>query len=82
MSSYDGFGDPVSYVEVFEGKMDFLAASDAMKCRAFQIALEGSARLWYRQLKLKSIDNYQQLCHMFINQFFARQLLKLPLSHL
>lgn len=67
MSSYDGSGDPVSYVEVFEGKIDFLVTSDAMKYRAFQIALEGLARLWYRQLKPKSIDSYQQLCRMFIN---------------
>ncbi|XP_022152851.1 uncharacterized protein LOC111020475 [Momordica charantia] len=82
MSSYDGSGDPISYVEVFEGKMDFLAVSDAMKCGAFQITLEGSTRLWYRQLKLRSIDSYQQLRRLFINQFSTRQFLKLPLSHL
>ncbi|XP_022149029.1 uncharacterized protein LOC111017548 [Momordica charantia] len=62
--------------------MDFLAASDAIKCRAFQIALEGSVRLWYQQLKPRSIDSYQQLRRLFINQFSARQLLKLPPSHL
>lgn len=82
MNSYDSSGDPFSYFEVFEGKIDFLATSYAMKCQAFQIALEGTTRLWYRQLNPKSIDSYQQLRRMFINQFSARQLLKLPSSHL
>ncbi|XP_022159079.1 uncharacterized protein LOC111025521 [Momordica charantia] len=50
MKPYDGSKDPKDYVEVFEDLMDFQAATDAIKCRAFQIALTGSARLWYRRL--------------------------------
>ncbi|XP_022159160.1 uncharacterized protein LOC111025585 [Momordica charantia] len=42
MKPYDGSKDPKDYVEVFESLMDFQAASDAIKCRAFQIALTGA----------------------------------------
>ncbi|XP_022158414.1 uncharacterized protein LOC111024904 [Momordica charantia] len=49
--------------------MDFQAATDAIKCRAFQIALTGSARLWYRRLPARSISTYSQLRKEFISQF-------------
>lgn len=54
MNSYDPSGDLISYFKVFEGNIDFLAASDTMNCQTFQVALEGLARLCYMQLKPKS----------------------------
>ncbi|XP_022158583.1 uncharacterized protein LOC111025038 [Momordica charantia] len=61
MKPYDESKDLKDYVEVFEGLMDFQAATDAINCRAFQIALTGSARLWYRRLAARSISTYSQL---------------------
>ncbi|XP_022150613.1 uncharacterized protein LOC111018708, partial [Momordica charantia] len=79
---YDGSKDPKDYVEVFEGLMDFHAASDAIKCRAFQIALTGSARLWYRRLPARSISTYSQLRREFLAQFSSRQYGKKTETHL
>ncbi|XP_022156088.1 uncharacterized protein LOC111023060 [Momordica charantia] len=82
MKSYDGSKDPKDYVEVFEGLMDFQAATDAIKCRAFQIALTGSARLWYRRLPARSISTYSQLRKEFISQFFSRHYDRKTTTHL
>lgn len=58
MKFYDGSSDSNDYAEVFEGPMEFQVASDAIKCQAFQIALTGNARLWYRELQARSISTY------------------------
>ncbi|XP_022151719.1 uncharacterized protein LOC111019634 [Momordica charantia] len=82
MKPYDGSKDPKDYVEVFEGLMDFQAATDAIKCRDFQIALTGSARLWYRRLPARSISTYSQLRKEFIIQFSSRHYDRKTATHL
>ncbi|XP_022157897.1 uncharacterized protein LOC111024503 [Momordica charantia] len=82
MKLYDRSKDPKDYVEVFEGLMDFQAATDAIKCSAFQIALTGSARLWYRRLPARSISTYSQLRKEFISQFFSRHYDRKTATHL
>ncbi|XP_022159250.1 uncharacterized protein LOC111025663 [Momordica charantia] len=82
MKPYDGSKDPKDYVEVFEGLMDFQAATDAIKCRAFQIALTDSARLWYRRLPARSISTYSQLRKEFISQFSSRHYDRKTATHL
>ncbi|XP_022155139.1 uncharacterized protein LOC111022280 [Momordica charantia] len=82
MKPYDGSKDPKDYVEVFEGLMDFQAATDAIKCLAFQIALTGSARLWCRRLPARSISTYSQLRKEFIGQFSFRHYDRKTATHL
>ncbi|XP_022158965.1 uncharacterized protein LOC111025412 [Momordica charantia] len=62
--------------------MDFQAATDAIKCRAFQISLTGSARLWYRRLPARSISTYSQLRREFIAQFSSRNYDRKTATHL
>lgn len=54
-NKYDGSTDLLDHTETYKSMMDFHAYSDAMKCRAFSITLQGSAIKWYRQLTLYSI---------------------------
>ncbi|XP_022154446.1 uncharacterized protein LOC111021718 [Momordica charantia] len=82
MKPYDRSKDPKDYVEVFESLMDFQVASNAIKCRAFQIALIGSARLWYRRLPARSISTYNQLRKEFISQFSSRHYNRKTATHL
>ncbi|XP_022152854.1 uncharacterized protein LOC111020479 [Momordica charantia] len=82
MKPYDGSKDPKDYVEVFESLMDFQAATDAIKCCAFQIALTGSARLWYRRLPARLISTYSQLRKEFISQFSSRHYDRKTPTHL
>ncbi|XP_022158214.1 uncharacterized protein LOC111024750 [Momordica charantia] len=62
--------------------MDFQAATDAIKCRAFQIALTDSARLWYRRLSARLISTYSQLRKEFISQFSSRHYYRKTATHL
>ncbi|XP_022153957.1 uncharacterized protein LOC111021344 [Momordica charantia] len=62
--------------------MDFQAATDAIKCRAFQIALTSSARLWYRRLPARSISTYSQLRKEIISQFSSRHYDRKTATHL
>ncbi|XP_022155128.1 uncharacterized protein LOC111022267 [Momordica charantia] len=82
MKPYDGSKNPKDYVKVFEGLMNFQAATDAIKCRAFQIAFTGSARLWYRRLPARSISTYSQLRKEFISQFSSRYYDRKTATHL
>ncbi|XP_022152362.1 uncharacterized protein LOC111020105 [Momordica charantia] len=82
MKPYDGSKDPKDYVEVFEGLIDFQTVTDAIKCRAFQIAFTGSARLWYRKLPARSISTYSQLRKEFISQFSSRHYDRKTATHL
>ncbi|XP_022159327.1 uncharacterized protein LOC111025738 [Momordica charantia] len=82
MKPYDGSKDPKDYVEVFEGLMGFQAATDAIKYRAFQIALTSSARLWYRRLPARSISTYSQLRKEFNSQFSSRHYERKTATHL
>ncbi|XP_022149836.1 uncharacterized protein LOC111018172 [Momordica charantia] len=72
-NKYDGTKDPVDHVETYEFIMDFHAYSDAMKCRALSITLQGPARKWFRLLASYSISSLKQLRKAFIAQFAAHK---------
>ncbi|CAB4316557.1 unnamed protein product [Prunus armeniaca] len=69
MRLYDGIIDPVDFLNNFGYWMNVKDAGDAMKCRAFPLLLEGSAKDWFKSLKPDSISSFNLLKQSFVNQF-------------
>ncbi|XP_058092296.1 uncharacterized protein LOC131249526 [Magnolia sinica] len=53
--------------------MELYDASDAVMCRAFSLTLSNVARLWFKQLKPRSISSFAELSDAFIANFLGRK---------
>ncbi|XP_058103789.1 uncharacterized protein LOC131247880 [Magnolia sinica] len=51
--------------------MELYDASDVVMCRAFSLTLSDVARLWFKQLKLKSISSFAELSNAFVTNFIG-----------
>jgi hypothetical protein len=69
LETFDGFKDPLDYLDSFRTVMRLQGVSDEIMCRAFPTNLRGSARTWFNQLQTGSIDTFAQLSRAFIDNF-------------
>ncbi|XP_058080617.1 uncharacterized protein LOC131228767 [Magnolia sinica] len=70
---YTTKADPIEHVESFRTYMELHDASDAVMCRAFSLTLSDFARLWFKQLKLRSISLFAELSEVFVTNFIGRK---------
>ncbi|XP_058092135.1 uncharacterized protein LOC131238024 [Magnolia sinica] len=68
---YTGKADPTEHIESFWIHMELHDASDAVMCRAFLLTLSDVARLWFKQLKPRSISSFAELNDTFIANFIG-----------
>ncbi|CAL9019109.1 unnamed protein product [Prunus brigantina] len=59
-------------------KMNVKDARDAMKCGAFPLLLERSAKDWFKSLKPNSISSFDLLKQSFLNQFLSASKKRYP----
>ncbi|XP_058076409.1 uncharacterized protein LOC131224996 [Magnolia sinica] len=66
-------------MESFRTYMELHNASDVVMCRAFLLTLADAARLWFKQLKLRSIKSFSELSKAFLTNFSrGKKRLKAP----
>ncbi|CAL9011881.1 unnamed protein product [Prunus brigantina] len=82
MRLYDGTTDPVDFLNDFGYWMNVKDAKDAMKCQAFPLLLEGSAKDWFKSLKPNSISSFYLLKQSFVNQFLSASKKRYPPNYL
>ncbi|XP_057953162.1 uncharacterized protein LOC131147664 [Malania oleifera] len=70
---YEGLSDPIDHLDTFRVLMQLQGAPDAIMCRAFAATLKGSARDWYRTLRLRSIGSFLEMEQLFTNHFLRRK---------
>ena len=58
LETFVGLKDPLDYLDSFRTVMRLQGVSDEIMCRAFPTNLKGSARVWFNQLKIGSIDTF------------------------
>ena len=58
LETFDGFKDPLDYLDSFRTIMRLHSVSDEIMCRTFPTNLRGSARTWFNQLETGSIDTF------------------------
>ncbi|KAL5562775.1 hypothetical protein UlMin_032522 [Ulmus minor] len=62
--------------------MELNSATNAFKCRAFDITLTGVARCWFRTLRPGTISSFRQLSESFISQFAVHKIHRKSARHL
>ncbi|CAB4319868.1 unnamed protein product [Prunus armeniaca] len=82
MQLYDGTTDPVDLLNDFGYWMNVKDVGDAMKCWAFPLLLEGSAKDWFKSLKPDSISLFDLLKQSFVNQFLSISKKRYPPNYL
>uniref|UniRef100_A0A2N9HYA4 Reverse transcriptase/retrotransposon-derived protein RNase H-like domain-containing protein n=1 Tax=Fagus sylvatica TaxID=28930 RepID=A0A2N9HYA4_FAGSY len=82
LETFDGFKDPLDYLDSFRTVMRLQGVSDEIKCRAFPTNLRGSARTWFNQLETGSIDTFTQLSRAFIDNFIRGRRSARPANYL
>ena len=80
--TFDGFKDPLDYLDSFRTVMRLQGVSDEIISHAFSTNLRGSARIWFNQLETGSIDTFAQLSWVFINNFIGERRSARPTNYL
>ena len=82
LETFDGFKDPLDYLDSFRTIMHLQGVSDKIMCRAFPTNLRGLARIWFNQLETGSIDTFAQLSQAFIDNFIGGRRSARPANYL
>uniref|UniRef100_A0A2N9IUL6 Uncharacterized protein n=1 Tax=Fagus sylvatica TaxID=28930 RepID=A0A2N9IUL6_FAGSY len=82
IETFDGFKDPLDYLDSFRTIMRLHGVSDEIMCRTFPTNLRGSARTWFNQLETSSIDTFAQLSRAFIDNFIGGRRSARPANYL
>ncbi|CAB4272683.1 unnamed protein product [Prunus armeniaca] len=82
MQLYDGTTDLVDFLNNFSYWMNVKNARDTMKCRAFPLLLEVSAKDWFKSLKSDSINSFDLFKQSFVNQFLFASKKRYPPNYL
>ncbi|XP_058106381.1 uncharacterized protein LOC131249598 [Magnolia sinica] len=82
ITPFTGKIDPTKHIECFRTYMDLHDASDAVMCRAFSLTLADVVRLWFKQLKSKSISSFAELNDAFLTNFIRGKKKLKPPAHL
>ncbi|XP_058070969.1 uncharacterized protein LOC131220011 [Magnolia sinica] len=69
-------------MESFQIYMELHDASDAVMCRAFSLTLADATRLWFKQLKPRSISSFLELSQAFVMNFIGGKKRLKALAHL
>ncbi|XP_074350611.1 uncharacterized protein LOC141689957 [Apium graveolens] len=69
MSEFSGKGDPEDHCEKYELLMIGMGHNDIILCKMFKTYLKGSASMWYKSLKPRSIESYVQLKRKFLKYY-------------
>ncbi|XP_074337279.1 uncharacterized protein LOC141674474 [Apium graveolens] len=69
MSEFSEKGDPEDHCEKYELLMIGMGHNDIMLCKMCKTYLKGSASIWYRFLKPRSIGSYEQLKRKFLKYY-------------
>ncbi|XP_058068763.1 uncharacterized protein LOC131218100 [Magnolia sinica] len=82
ITPFTGNTDPSKHMESFRIYMELHDASDEVMGQAFSLTLADAARLWFKQLKPRSISSFSELSQAFVANFIkGKKRLKAP-AHL
>ncbi|KAL2456886.1 Uncharacterized protein Adt_00516 [Abeliophyllum distichum] len=62
---FDGTGDPIDHIRIFQDRVRLHGWSDVITCRAFSMTLRKDAKEWFDTLPPRSISSFAD----FVNKF-------------
>lgn len=69
MTEFNVRGDPEDHCEKYELLMVDMGRSDIMLYKMFKTYLKGLASMWYKSLRPRSINSYEQLKRKFLRYY-------------
>ncbi|GAA0150714.1 hypothetical protein LIER_37166 [Lithospermum erythrorhizon] len=69
--TFSGFRDPSNHFKSFDSQFSFWASDDEVYARAFPSILSGQALKWFHKLPPDSIDCWQDVVDLFMDNFGA-----------
>jgi hypothetical protein len=69
IDQYDGTSNPKEFIQVYQTVIEAVGGDDRVKANFLHTALTGAARSWLINLPEASIQSWDQLCAMFIENF-------------
>ena len=70
---YDGTRDPCDHIATFKTTMHLQGVPDEIMCRAFPTTLKGPARVWFSKIPPNSVNSFNELSKLFVNNFIGGQ---------
>ncbi|MQL85138.1 hypothetical protein Taro_017669 [Colocasia esculenta] len=67
---YNGTTNPVHHLDHFQGQVEMINITDALKCRAFMSTLDDAALQWFKALPARSVSDFSDLAQRFLDHFF------------
>ncbi|MQL91197.1 hypothetical protein Taro_023800 [Colocasia esculenta] len=67
---YNGTSNPVHHLDDFQGQVEMVNLSDALKCRAFMPTVDDAALQWFKTLPARSVTNFHYFAQQFLYHFF------------
>ena len=82
LDSYDRMCDPFDHIATFKTTMHLQGVLDEIMCRVFPTTLKGPARVWFSKIPPNTVDSFEELSKLFVNNFIEGQRHKHSLSNL
>ena len=70
---YDGARDPFDHIATFKTTMHLQGVLDEIMCRAFPTTLKGPAWVWFSKILPNSVNYFEELSKLFVNNFIGGQ---------
>ena len=70
---YDGTHDPFDHIATFKTTMHLQGVLDEIMCRAFLTTLKGSTRVWFNKIPPNTMNSFEELSKLFVNNFIGGQ---------
>ena len=70
---YDGTRDPFDHIATFKTTMHLQGVLDEIMCRAFLTTLKGSTRVWFNKIPPNTMNSFEELSKLFVNNFIGGQ---------
>ena len=73
---YNGTRDPFDQIATFKTTMQLQGVLDEIMYRAFLTTLKGSARVWFNKIPPNTMNSFEELSKLFVNNFIGGQMHK------
>nr|XP_023919278.1 uncharacterized protein LOC112030850 [Quercus suber] len=73
LDSYDGTRYPFDHIATFKTTMHLQRVPDEIMCKAFPTTLKRPTRVWFRKIPPSTINSFEELSKLFVNNFIEGQ---------
>ena len=73
LDSYDGTRELFDHIATFKTTMHLQGVPNEIICKAFPTTIKGPARVWFSKIPQSTVDSFEELSKLFVNNFIRGQ---------